>query len=430
MPWADRLENVTQAMRRVSSITDPQEMVQVYGSWVQSIRPIDRFVSLSRRDLARPYYRITRSGLWEEQGRAINPWLERTPIHDGGLLGDLIYADRATIVHDFDCPSDDPACEHLAGFRSIMAIPLFENGVAVNMIVMLQREPNRFDPEVLAERVWMSNLFGRATQNLVLNAKLQAAYAALDAELNVIADIQRSLLPRELPKIAGVDFATHYETSTQAGGDYYDFFDLPDGRLGILIADVSGHGSPAAVMVAVAHAIAHTRDDPPAPPCELLSFLNQRLCARYLNNGTFITAFYGIYDPTDRTLSYCNAGHNPPIIRPGDGRGPTRLLHDNAGLPLGIIADERYADGQVTIDAGDVLVLYTDGVTESRRADTVDVVAGEPGELFGVERLAGVVTHCIPDARAVVDRTMKAVNTWTDFASPRDDRTLVVARFA
>src|SRR4029079_9044984 len=116
------------------------------------------------------------------------------------------------------------------------------------------------------EHTWMANLFGRATHNLVLRQEVSKAYDSVEKELQVVADIQRSLLPQELPKIPSLQLATHYQTSQRAGGDYYDFFPLDNGKWGILIAAVSGHGTPAAVLMAVTHSIAHTHHGEPDPP--------------------------------------------------------------------------------------------------------------------------------------------------------------------
>src|SRR6185369_10191873 len=128
------------------------------------------------------------------------------------------------------------------------------------------REPKAFNPDQFPEFVWMGNLFGRATHNLVLSDELRSAYNTVDREMQIVADIQRSLLPETLPKIPTLDLAAYYQTSRRAGGDYYDFFPLPDGRWGILIADVSGHGTPAAVIMAITHSIAHSFPGPPSSP--------------------------------------------------------------------------------------------------------------------------------------------------------------------
>ena len=123
----------------------------------------------------------------------------------------------------------------------------------------------------------MSSLFGRATHNLVLRNELKHAYEIVERELKVVADIQRSLLPQVLPKIPNLELAAYYRTSRWAGGDYYDFFPLPDGRWGILVADVSGHGTPAAVMMAITHSLAHSLPGPADPPAALLGHVNRQL---------------------------------------------------------------------------------------------------------------------------------------------------------
>src|SRR4029077_16157250 len=195
----------------------------------------------------------------------------------------------------------DPAAEYLAGHCSLMAIPLFDQGVALNMVILLRKEPAAFPKEELAQLVWLSNLFGRATSNLVLSDELQRAYQALDRELKAVGEMQRSLLPAPFPTIPTLDLATPHQPSQRAGVDYYDSFPLPAGKWGIFIADVSGHGTPAAVLMAVTHCIAPTHPGPAVPPAQVLAYLNHHLTARYVNqNGMFVTAFYGIYDPATR----------------------------------------------------------------------------------------------------------------------------------
>jgi sigma-B regulation protein RsbU (phosphoserine phosphatase) len=420
-PWRERLAFVVEMMRDMSRQTDPQEMVRAYGRFMDRIREVDRFVSLSRRDLAAPWYRITRSDLNDPEDQ-INPWKQRDklPLYDRGLFSELIYGDEPRIIDDLQgmIAPDDPAAAHFAGMRSLQAIPNYDNGVAQNMVVMLDRNPGAFRPDSLPERVWMSNLFGRATQNLVLRDQVQVAYDAVDRELKVVADIQRSLLPTELPKIPTLELAAHYQTSTRAGGDYYDFFEMPDGRWGILIADVSGHGTPAAVMMAVTHSIAHMHDGPPDPPSELLSFINRHLARRYTNGtGSFVTAFYGIYDPRTRSLIYASAGHPAMRIQCGGKVGP---LNAKPCLPLGIDADERYVDATTTFAPGDLLVLYTDGIIEAHDP--------QRDAMFGQEELDKVLCSECDDAKGLVRRVLEAVDSFTGYRMPEDDRTLLVAK--
>jgi sigma-B regulation protein RsbU (phosphoserine phosphatase) len=248
--WRERLAFIVETMRDMSRQTDPQAMVRAYGMRMRQLMQTDRSVSLSRRDMPPKKYRITRSSMWREE---INPWQEkdRLPILEGGLLGELIYGDEPQIIDNLQVSSNDPAAEYFAGMGSLIAIPNFDQGIALNMVVLMRKEPASFQPEQLPMWVWMSNLFGPATHNLVLSAEVKKAYEAVDYELKVVADIQRSLLPKALPRIPNVQLAAHYQTSRRAGGDYYDFFPLPNGQWGILIADVSGHGTPAAVLMAI-----------------------------------------------------------------------------------------------------------------------------------------------------------------------------------
>ncbi len=268
--WTKRLAMIVDTMREMSRQTDPEAMVRAYGARMSELMPSDRRLSLSRRDLEPPRYRITRSTTWTE---AINPWKEkdRLPLFTSGLLGELIYADDARIIDDLQVAPDDPAADYFAGMRSLMAIPMFDQGVALNMVVVMRREPAAFQRDELPEVVWMSNLFGRAAHNLVLSEEVSKAYQAIDQELKIVGDIQRSLLPVHLPAIPTLELAASYHTSERAGGDYYDFFPLPEGKWGILIADVSGHGTPAAVLMAITHSIAHVFPGqggapPPRPP--------------------------------------------------------------------------------------------------------------------------------------------------------------------
>jgi sigma-B regulation protein RsbU (phosphoserine phosphatase) len=420
VPLEQRLAFVVDTMREVSRQTDPQAMVQTYGRRMRQVMPSDRSLSLSRRDLAPPHYRITRSSTWDG---TVNPWLQRDrlPQFEGGLLGELLHGNEPEVVNDLPArlSAGEPARKFLQGMGSLVFVPLFDRGVAINGVVLMRKATNAFDSEVLPQHVWMANLFGRATQNLVLSDELQKAYEAVDKEMQTVADIQRSLLPAALPEIPTLDLASYYQTSRRAGGDYYDFFPLPDGSWGILLADVSGHGTPAAVLMAITHSIAHTLSGPAAPPSRLLAFLNDHLAARYTtDSGTFVTAFYGVYDPATGVLTYASAGHNPPRVGRYDG-AHVRAIDRNGSLPLGIDANVCYQDTVERLAPGDVLLLYTDGITEARSPD---------GELFGVQRLDNVIAECDGGARDLVTRVLNAVEDFTHGRAPTDDRTLLVAR--
>ena len=416
--WRERLEIIVDMMREVSRHTDPQAMVRAYGERIQQLRTIDRRLSISRRGLRFPQYRITRSTTWADD---VNPWkdADRLPLFKGGLLAKLIYDDRPAVIDELTIAPDEPAAEYIAGFRSLLAIPNFDQGEALNMVVLLQERPNAFPKEEIPDQVWRSNLFGRATQNLVLKEELRVAYQALDQEMKSVGEIQRSLLPAKLPTIPTLDLAAHYQPAQRAGGDYYDFFPLPDNKWGIFIADVSGHGTPAAVLMAVTHCIAHTHPGPPMPPGKVLDYLNYHLTTRYVGlSSTFVTGFYGIYDSTTRTLTYACAGHNPPRLKRCQD-GSLLSLDEVGGLPLGILPEGGYSEAELQLQRGDQIIFYTDGITEARADD---------GELFGTERLDNELANCSLQAQALLNSVLKAVEVFVKGRLADDDRTIIVAR--
>jgi sigma-B regulation protein RsbU (phosphoserine phosphatase) len=415
--WPERLDSIVATMREMSLQTDPQAMVRDYGRRMSHLFESDRRISLSRRALGRPNVRITRYSLWDEH---VNPWKQkdRLPVLHGGMLADLIYGDDPLIVDDVRVSAGDPAAEYLAGQRSLMAIPLYDQGVALNMVVLTREEPEAFNRENLPELVLISNLFGMATHNLVLADEVKSAYELVDHELRLVADIQRSLLPSGLPEIPNMKLAVHYETSRRAGGDYYDFFPLPDGRWGILLADVSGHGTPAAVMMAVTHSIAHGYGGPPSSPARMLSFINRRLAQEYTQeNGHFVTAFYGVYNPATRELTYANAGHPPARLR-RCGEGTVQLLDGASQFPLGVADDVEYGEQTHTLRPGDRILFFTDGVTEAQDAQ---------GEMFSEARLDQVLARCRSEPQEVIDDLLRSLHDFTKDQPPQDDRTFLAA---
>ena len=402
-------------MRHLSRQNDAAEMIDAYRQRMSHFMPTDRVVSLSRRNMPDGWFRITRSSHWTEP---VNPWkeIDRQPRFDRGLLRELIYGDQPVIMDEIQIAADDPAAEYLEGQRPLMAIPLFDDGEGLNMVVVMRRDPGAFSQDKLPEQVWMSNLFGQVTQNLVLSSNLREAYDAVDRELQAVAEVQRSLLPATLPQIPTLELAAHYQTSRHAGGDYYDFFALPGGRWGILIADVSGHGTGAAVLMAITHTIAHVACDPPEPPAQLLAAINERLSRLYTaDTGQFVTAFYGIYDPRTLHFAYCSAGHPQPRVRRRDGTIVS--LDGGRSLPLGILGRERYLQDCIALAPGDALVLYTDGITEAR---------SPAGELFDTDRLDQALARTTGSPQQIVHDVLATLETFCAGRPASDDQTLLV----
>ncbi|MEM6458902.1 MAG: PP2C family protein-serine/threonine phosphatase [Planctomycetota bacterium] len=418
-----RVRDMVELVRELSAQTDAQTMVSDFGERFRQMFRLEGFVAVSRRGLDAPWYRVTRSTAWEHK---LNPWKQSDllPLMRGGLLGRLLYAEEPVIDNDFHPDPDDPAYEHLKGHRSFMAVPHYDAGRGLNLAVNLDPKPGAFDPLTFADRILTHNLFGRATNHLATSQKLAEANAALDAELKVVGDIQRSLLPQTLPDVPRLTLAAHYATATRAGGDYYDLFPLPDGRWGVLVADVSGHGTPAAVVMAATHAIAHAYTHDLAPgacqPCGMLTYLNQRLTGRYdADTVMFVTAFYGVFNPDTLELAYAAAGHPPPRLCRGD-----HLEHLDAvgGLPLGVTPDSDYHSATTTLQPGDELLMFTDGITEAFNPQR---------QQYGDARLDAVLRgNCPPEPTPAetICAVLDDVAAFTHGTANDDDRTLLALR--
>ena len=422
-PWTEELAIVDRTMKAISGIVDPEELVEVYWDNIGELVKIDDYVSVSRRGEEPPFYLITRSSRFTEHP---NPWTqrERLPRLSGGLLGEIAYANKPVVIDDLPARlrEDDPAYFYLQGCASAIAYPQYDGGEGLNVTVMLLPPGEQIDHAMIPMLHWQSGLFGRGTQNLVLRNQLADALTALDRELQIVGDIQRSLLPEKLPEVPGLQVAAYYQTSAQAGGDYYDFFPLADGGWGIFIADVSGHGTPAAVLMAITHAIAHAQPGTHTPPPKLLDYLNDLLTRFYTRSGTFVTAFYAVLDPVTRKLTYARAGHNPPrLIR----NNRALSLGERGGLPLGVMDDQPYEQATVQLERGDLLLLYTDGITEAIAPPTVEGTR----ELYGVERLDRVLlSNCGKSSEQCIDRIRADVARFSENRPPVDDQTLIAIR--
>ena len=247
------------------------------------------------------------------------------------------------------------------------------------------------------------------------NAALEKAQAQLKAELEVARSLQLAILPAAFPARPGCEGAARMIPATTMGGDFYDYIELPDGPIGLVIADVSGHGVPAAFFMAVARtnlrelAVRHT------DPGDCLAQTNDALCAQNPLD-LFVTVFYCILDPKTGVLRYANGGHNPPYVR--RAAGPIESLNGAGGLVLGAMPGVRFPTHTVQLLRGDQLVLYTDGVTEAFNPTE---------ELYGTERLVDEVrVHGSGTPAALVERICQSITNFAGTAPQSDDITLTV----
>ena len=337
----------------------------------------------------------------------------------GGLFGELIAEEQPRVIDELQLEPGDPAEMFLSGQGSLLSIPIFEAGKPTTALILAREEQHGFAREQIPELVWLTNLFGRATQTLVLSERLQTAYDTADYELRTIAEFQQNLLPIEVPNVPGLEVAVHYRTANRAGGDYYDFFPLLEGKLGVLVADVSGHGTPAAMLMAVIHSLTHALSEPPQHPGEFLSYLNQALAKRYtLATGHFATAVYAVFDPNLGRVTFASAGHEAPRARLARLKGCT-AMGQLRRLPLGVTHRSvgPYPEQVFNWEPGDSVALFTDGIPDSVNAE---------GEPFGHERLEAVLNRPFTCCECAVSDVVGELETFTGSASGADDRTLVL----
>jgi sigma-B regulation protein RsbU (phosphoserine phosphatase) len=411
------IRSTARLLKSMSQSTDPGELVRLFLDHIRQSVEVRRALVLSSVGLSSPQYRIVHNVNCIESS---NSSATTGELRQGGVLAGILYLGELQNIPNFSPDDCDPAFDLLQGSRSLMALPLFEKGSTVGVVVLLGSSPQAQTPDDLCVLATITSLLGRAIEAQKLANQLEVACRALDSELKAAADVQRWLLP-SLPAIHAPGIAASYRTARYSGGDYYDVGLLPDGRLGILIADVSGKGAAAAVLMAVLRSIVHDEVDRTRTigPAALLECADRRLCTLGLSRrGAFVTAFCGSLNLVSGELIYSCAGHNPPRLLRLRTRTVTPL--DGARtFPLGLV-DEPHMHLEETAELmpGDLALLYTDGITEAR---------SPAREFFGVERLDQILCD-LPDpitAETAVECIAKAVARFEGGESPADDQTLV-----
>lgn len=243
----------------------------------------------------------------------------------------------------------------------------------------------------------------------------------LDETLKLAQAIQMRMLPQELPTLtadSAFDIAAALRPAKTVGGDFYDFYATADARVYFCIGDVSGKGVPAALMMAVSRALFRSFILAGRDPADIMSAVNRQLCDE-TDEAMFVTVFCGVLDLRTGQIRYSNGGHNPPIVIGADGS--VRSLPTRTGLVLGHLPGFKYTEEASTLLPGDVLYLYTDGISEATNARD---------EEFSVERLEGVLRQCAAkDVRAIANGTLSAVEEFVGEAPQSDDLTLLCIRY-
>ena len=249
------------------------------------------------------------------------------------------------------------------------------------------------------------------------NDKLKVIQGTMDDELKRVGYIQSSLLPKNIPDIDGYDFGVVFISTKYASGDYYDFIDPSEGNLGIVLADVSGHGTPAAVIMAMTRAIMRSYTLGVISSSSVLSMVNEVLCDNIYTKD-FVTMFYLVLDIEKNSINYSSAGHHPVLFYDASEFMVKKL--NVSGLLLGIFKEQEYEEKVLTLDTGDILFLYTDGLIE---------VINKDNEQYGYDRLLSkIIMYSSLRPQDMIDEIMQDIKDFTNLESYRDDITVVALK--
>ncbi len=304
----------------------------------------------------------------------------------------------------------------LQGVRSVLAVPL---GVGEKVFGIVYADSplaeGRFTEDHLKVLTTLASVAAIRVQNARLMEQ-QMERVRLERELQVASEIQQRFQPASAPIVAGYELQGISFPCYEIGGDYYDFIQREDGRLIVALGDVSGKGPAAALLMSSLHAAVHAHSDMHDSLAKMIGAVN-----RYLVDSTpanrFVTLFYAELDPKDGSLAFLNAGHNPPLIVHAGG---TMEQLAAGGLPLGIMANADFREGKTRLHPGDVLVIYSDGVSEAVNAK---------GEEFGPTRLYEVVARNLDaSAAGIRDRIESALTKFCQGTPAADDITLVICK--
>ncbi|HGY54060.1 MAG TPA: GAF domain-containing protein [Caldithrix abyssi] len=332
------------------------------------------------------------------------------------LTGWMIKNRKPLLINDFENDSRFPCPESPIAIHSLLCVPLMLKGNMTGLICLF----NKKDAGLFTEQeLRLLSIIASESAQVIENARLletEKEYLRTREELRMAASIQRELLPKEIPQLPNYEMAAINIPARTVSGDYYDFVLLSENQIAFCLGDVSGKGMPAALLTANLQATLRSQIFLKNPPAKCLAYSNTLL----FNNTSaekFATLFYGVIDTADHTLSFCNAGHDPPYLLSTLGR--MRRLK-SGGIVLGFLSDFAYSEEDISLEKGDVLFLFSDGVTE----------AMNPAEKeFSEERLEQVLQELRENsAREIIDTVLSEIRQHMAGANQADDITMVVIK--
>ncbi|MEK6281130.1 MAG: SpoIIE family protein phosphatase [Acidobacteriota bacterium] len=393
----------------LASSTLSETLEQIVSLVFEAV-PADRCL-LMMRDEANEELRVAVARLRDRVGEVGEIRVSRNVMDEVVMRGNSVLTSDAQ--HD---PRFASGTMVLQGVRSVLAVPL---GVSEKVFGIIYADSPIAEGRFTEDHLKVLTTLASVAAIRVENAKLVESrfqQERLERELQLASEIQQRFQPAAPPIVPGYELQGISFPCYEIGGDYYDFIQRDDGRLVIALGDVSGKGTAAALLMSSLHAAIHAQTGSHDTIVETISAVNRYL-AENIPNNRFVTLFYAELDPDSGAVSFLNAGHNPPLIVHAAG---TVEQLASGGLPLGIKADADYREGRTTLQVGDVLVIYSDGVTEA---------ASPSGEEFGPTRLYEVVSRNVDaSAAGIRDRIESALTKFSQGTQAADDITLVIVK--
>jgi serine phosphatase RsbU (regulator of sigma subunit) len=293
------------------------------------------------------------------------------------------------------------------------SVPIICNGQTIGVMNVAAREWQFMSASDLQFMNAGARQIGGALERARLYDQVRAQESHLANELNMARKVQVSLLPGKLPGIPGYGLAAFWKPAYEMSGDFYNVYKLPGGRWGFMIADVSDKGAPAALYMALAHGLIRERVKSVLSPAALLAHLNRALVELDIKTN-FVTSFYAVLDPANSSLKYALAGHPPPLLRKASGQVETL---PGKGIALGVIPDAQYEEMDVSLAAGENLVIFTDGLTDANNPRR---------ETFELDHLKEAVGSAPASPKAMVKHLENTISAWVDGSPNYDDITILV----
>jgi sigma-B regulation protein RsbU (phosphoserine phosphatase) len=321
------------------------------------------------------------------------------------IINDLSNDKRFLIQHNTDMPID-----------SLLCTPLIVKDKLIGLISLFNK---KHDVDFSTNDERLLSIIASQSASVLENARLyeeEQMLICMQEEMRLTRKIQLKLLPKELPIIQGYEIIASSIPAKEVGGDYYDFIELPKNKLAFCLGDISGKGLPAAMLMSNLQATLRGQILNNTKPCECITTAN-RLLYYSTEPDKFATLFYGVLDYKNDTVSYCNAGHDNPIIV---GKINNRKFIKTGGLLMGALADSTYEGADLKLERGDLVVVFSDGITEAMN---------ENDEVFSLERLEEIVKENVEiSANELHDKIYTEVKGHAVNAEQSDDMTLLIIK--